>query len=652
MLAEKTTDYDMTSTIEGEKIAMSIDDTALAHIMSVLTNLYSDPELAIIREYSTNAWDAHVEAGETRPIEITLPTELTPFLRIRDYGIGLSEEDIHEIYSRYGASTKRETNDQVGMLGLGCKSALAYTSQFSLVSVKDGERVSVSVSREADGSGSMTPVEHIETDEPNGTEIVIPAKRWNQIPQKCKSLFKFWPEGTVVINGTAPERIGGQWITDDLLVTSEVDRDYIVMGGVPYPTNFDAGLVSKYHLVAFAPIGAINFAPSREALMETARTKTYIEDVRERYEEAVVKSIEEQIVNATSHVEAFRILLQWKHILTGRQKDFSVMYAGQPIPDQFDIPGEAIVASVDSYRKKDHSKFKVLTIFQAEGALFVHGYDKSFTAVHKNKLIKYCEENNITTDRFILTQGKLDLPWIEKENVVEWDEVNKIKLTHVRAANGGTRPRGAYDVWVNSAKKGEALRMRKEHIQAEDINLKRKVFYYTKETFSSGRGWGRDNEYGARVVLFEFYPTAQIVFLPLNRVEKFKRDFPTAVWSYDEIVKLRDRAAKKITAKDRLAMHVTADYWTKNILGAFDSKRVDDPDVKAAIDVINYNVKAKQAELDKFTRIVGSANIGNKVEWTNPLEKYPLVDRSSLNRHSDHVYLYMNAVYAAEKGTK
>ena len=78
-----------------------------------MIDLYSDPELAVIREYSTNAFDAHIEAGVTRPIEITTPTHLCPFFKVRDYGFGLDVEDIREIYSQYGASTKRESDDVV-----------------------------------------------------------------------------------------------------------------------------------------------------------------------------------------------------------------------------------------------------------------------------------------------------------------------------------------------------------------------------------------------------------------------------------------------------------------------------------------------------------------------------------------------------------
>ena len=37
---------------------MSIDPAGMAHVMSVLTNLYADAPLAVLREYATNARDS------------------------------------------------------------------------------------------------------------------------------------------------------------------------------------------------------------------------------------------------------------------------------------------------------------------------------------------------------------------------------------------------------------------------------------------------------------------------------------------------------------------------------------------------------------------------------------------------------------------
>ena len=93
-----------------------------SHIMTILRDtLYSDKILAVLREYSSNAWDAHRAVGKnTLPIKITLPTEMTPTLSIRDWGPGLSANEVFNIYTQYGASTKRDSDKEVGMLGIGC----------------------------------------------------------------------------------------------------------------------------------------------------------------------------------------------------------------------------------------------------------------------------------------------------------------------------------------------------------------------------------------------------------------------------------------------------------------------------------------------------------------------------------------------------
>ena len=59
----------------GTESHFNIKDENVAHIFSILRNqLYSDKIGAIIREYITNAIDAHVEANVDRPITVTLPS--------------------------------------------------------------------------------------------------------------------------------------------------------------------------------------------------------------------------------------------------------------------------------------------------------------------------------------------------------------------------------------------------------------------------------------------------------------------------------------------------------------------------------------------------------------------------------------------------
>jgi HSP90 family molecular chaperone len=140
-----------TMIVDDKRVATIVDGTItesffsvkqenLAHIFSILRNsLYSDKAGAIIREYCTNAYDAHIQSGISQtPIKIGCPTPMNCLLTIRDFGSGLSEEQIYNIYASYGESTKRNTNDQVGMMGLGSKSAFSYSDSFTIISHNDG----------------------------------------------------------------------------------------------------------------------------------------------------------------------------------------------------------------------------------------------------------------------------------------------------------------------------------------------------------------------------------------------------------------------------------------------------------------------------------------------------------------------------------
>ena len=59
---------------------------------------------------------------------------------VRDYGPGLSHDDMFRVFTRYGRSTKRDSNEVVGMLGIGSKSGFAYADTFTVVS-RHGGRV-------------------------------------------------------------------------------------------------------------------------------------------------------------------------------------------------------------------------------------------------------------------------------------------------------------------------------------------------------------------------------------------------------------------------------------------------------------------------------------------------------------------------------
>src|ERR1041385_4921102 len=109
---------------------------ASAEAFAILSDgLYNDKIKAIIRELSCNAYDSHVAAGKKDiPFDLHLPTPLEPYFSVKDYGVGMSHEQVMELHTTYFGTNKSKSNDFVGALGLGSKSPFCYTDGFTVTS--------------------------------------------------------------------------------------------------------------------------------------------------------------------------------------------------------------------------------------------------------------------------------------------------------------------------------------------------------------------------------------------------------------------------------------------------------------------------------------------------------------------------------------
>ena len=128
-----------------ESVNCTIDAEDMRYVASLLRNNYSNTQLAVIREISANALDANIEANSNRNIEVTLPTNMNNVFAVRDFGGGLSKEDVFGLYSKYGKSTKRESNNYIGAFGIGKFAPLSYGDSFSCVSYHGGMKRSYNV---------------------------------------------------------------------------------------------------------------------------------------------------------------------------------------------------------------------------------------------------------------------------------------------------------------------------------------------------------------------------------------------------------------------------------------------------------------------------------------------------------------------------
>ncbi len=351
-------DVKHTGNIDGERTRMSFDENSLAHLMSILTDLYADPAMAVIREYSTNARDSHVAAGcPERPIRIEVPSRLNSMFAVEDWGVGMSADDVREQFSKYGLSTKRDSDEFNGILGIGCKSGLAYAGQFTFYTTKDGWSSIVLVTREEDGAGSIQVLDETFTAKPNGTRIEIPIADPNSFVTKIHSFFRFWRPGTVEIIGTEVPSIwadheGKIKVDDEVLLFRDgagvIHDSYIVMGGVAYPIGSENGLSELFlgnrrgngynhkpgfYVVAEVEIGLIDFAPSREALQYSKRTKELLEELDAHVVRRIAHSVNAELQAIEDPRDAWLYANQSRQLF--KQLDLDLIWRGRLLPSEY-----------------------------------------------------------------------------------------------------------------------------------------------------------------------------------------------------------------------------------------------------------------------------------------------------------------------------
>lgn len=168
-------------------------------------SLYSDKVMAVIRELATNAYDSHVSAGNKNPFLVKLPTSADPNFSVRDYGTGLSQQDMESLYTTYGASNKNDSNDFVGCLGLGSKSPFAYTKSFTTTSYFNGTQYTYIAAIDDAGVPNLNLIHSCETSEPNGLEISFAVKQYDfqEFSQKAVRVFHYFKMKPIISGGVS-----------------------------------------------------------------------------------------------------------------------------------------------------------------------------------------------------------------------------------------------------------------------------------------------------------------------------------------------------------------------------------------------------------------------------------------------------------------
>ncbi len=270
---------------------------ASAQAFKILSDsLYSNKVQAVVRELSCNAYDSQIEAGVKTPFEVHCPNILEPYFSVKDYGTGISHEFMMNGYTTVFHSTKNQSNDTIGGLGLGRLSAFAYTDSYNIVSIDSGIRRCYVAYKES-GFPSVTLMSETGTSERNGFEVNIPVEKSDfhsfqseilkfftlvHVPYKILGTTQKVNKPEIILNGTGWSKYRGSYTT----------QSYARMGLVNYPlgSNWsisaaESSILQSCVIIDF-PIGSLEVTPSREAL---SYTKVTIEKIRERIAEVAAE---------------------------------------------------------------------------------------------------------------------------------------------------------------------------------------------------------------------------------------------------------------------------------------------------------------------------------------------------------------------------
>ncbi len=278
---------------ELEEQFFSIQDQGM--IFDILRNkMYSNPILAICREISCNARDAHREVGTPEiPVHIHLPNTLEPSYKIKDFGPGISPDRMSNIFIKYTASTKRDDNIQTGGFGLGAKTPFSYSDTFTIITNFNGKRYNYACFIDETRIGKLALLSEAPTTEPNGTEIIIPVKPadFNNFRDYTEQSTRHWDVKPVIKGNTfnyrspTPAFSGTNW---NIVNSNDYNRQIrVVIDGIEYPLNMndlrkfaDVRLIdsSRGDLTFYFGIGELSLSASREQIYLDQTTQAKLRD--------------------------------------------------------------------------------------------------------------------------------------------------------------------------------------------------------------------------------------------------------------------------------------------------------------------------------------------------------------------------------------
>jgi hypothetical protein len=318
--------------IESSGIKSIVGKTSVKDMGKILTmlsdNAYSKPIPSILREITSNCFDAHKKAQNTIDnVVINIQqneNEDTKYIEFIDKGTGMSPELIKKVYMQWGNSDKDDNNDYIGGWGLGSKSPFSYTSLFEITTIVDNVKYEYYFhNQQRDKYGnkkfSLDIISTTNTLESNGTTIKIDIKSDNDLESFLNNIrlqLSYFNNLTVLVSiddrainrdcvtynalsGFNQEKIieyktfkyrvintesngGNTWnsISEKIQDRNETEGLFIIIDSVSYPIDYKQCSELREYRNFFVglkfTIGELEVTINRESINYTDKTKDCI----------------------------------------------------------------------------------------------------------------------------------------------------------------------------------------------------------------------------------------------------------------------------------------------------------------------------------------------------------------------------------------
>lgn len=369
-----------TSDFQGRRGSATLNMEKLSLFMDSMISNYNFPELAVLREWISNAHDAHVAAGLKRPVKVTLPSHLNPMLTVEDFGLGMTSDFVENFYLSFGSSSKDESNDEIGGFGQGGKSALAIAAQYMMTTISEGlKNIYIFERSPMGGVDFKLVVENEPTDEPSGTLVQVAVDRVGEFNEKNinrvlagwsnddielstgKKFFSIPDNGVevsfdieltdllseearlaaetdirtekgYVLDGAFDLTGGSKGLANELGLSW--DEYVVLVGPVAYIFQPQVGSnrVLKDYMVASVAIGDVSFPSSREVIEPTRNNRIVVGRTLEGIVAEADKLLQERANSITDRRAALAL---HRSPLVKNAKDFKISFKGEVIPTTF-----------------------------------------------------------------------------------------------------------------------------------------------------------------------------------------------------------------------------------------------------------------------------------------------------------------------------